>query len=133
MHFLSGRTAAELAPFLLRLALGLIFLVHGLMKFLHMAESVATFTKIGIPLPGLAVPVIGGLETLGGIVLLLGFGRVTRLLALLLALEMLGALLFVKRSAGFVGGYEFELLLFAALLTLVLSGQGHPALVQERE
>lgn len=132
MRVLSGQTASELAPFLLRLALGLIFLVHGLMKFFHMAGSIATFTKLGIPLPVLAVPAIAVLETLGGIVLLLGLGKATRVLALLLAIEMLGAFLVAKRTAGFVGGYEFEFLLFAALLALVLSGQGRPALVREQ-
>ena len=131
MNVLTRQTTSELAPFVLRLALGLIFLVHGLLKFLHMAGAVATFTKIGVPLPAVAVPAIAVLEILGGIVLILGPDLAMRVLALLLAIEMLVAILLAKRSSGFVGGYEFEVILLAALLALVLSGPGRPALTQK--
>ena len=131
MNVLTRQTTSDLAPFVLRLALGLIFLVHGLLKFLHMAGAVATFTKIGVPLPAVAVPAIAVLEILGGIVLILGPDLAMRVLALLLAIEMLVAILLAKRSSGFVGGYEFEVILLAALLALVLSGPGRPALTQK--
>ncbi len=130
MHFLSRQTTSELAPFVLRLALGCIFFVHGLLKFLHMAGAIASFTKIGVPLPGVAAPAIALLEILGGIVLILGPALAMRVLALLLAIEMLVAIVLAKRSLGFVGGYEFEVILFAALLALVLSGPGRPALTR---
>lgn len=128
MNFLSRPTTSELAPFVLRLALGFIFLVHGLLKFLHMAGAIASFTKLGVPLPVVAAPAIAVLEILGGIVLLLGPNVAMRTLALLLAIEMFVAILLAKRNTGFVGGYEYEVILFAALLALVLGGPGRPAL-----
>ncbi|MGH2479617.1 MAG: DoxX family protein [Ktedonobacteraceae bacterium] len=131
MNVLTRQTTSELAPFVLRLALGLIFLVHGLLKFLHMAGAVTTFTKIGVPLPDVAVPAIAVLEILGGIVLILGPDLAMRVLALLLAIEMLVAILLAERGSGFVGGYEFEVILLAALLALVLSGPGRPALTRK--
>lgn len=122
---------SEMAPFILRLVLGFIFLIHGIMKFTHMAKAVASFTRLGVPLPGFAVLAIALLEVVGGICLILGFGLWTRALALLLAADMFVAILLAKRNAGFVGGYEFELLLLAGLLTIVLGGQGRPALIGE--
>jgi putative oxidoreductase len=132
MHTWNSQAASQFAPCVLRLVLGLIFLVHGLIKFAHMANSIASFAKIGVPLPGLAAPVIAILEVLGGLVLILGLGWATRVVAFLLAIEMLVAILLVKLRSGFVGGYEYELLLLAALLALVFSGPGRWALMRER-
>ncbi|HEU5379469.1 MAG TPA: DoxX family protein [Ktedonobacteraceae bacterium] len=131
MNLLNRQMASELAPLVLRLVLGLIFLIHGSAKFIHMSNAVAGFTRLGVPLPGFSAIVIGLLEVIGGIALILGLGLWTRILAFLLAIEMLVAIPLAKRHAGFVGGYEFELLLFAGLLAIVLGGQGLPALVRE--
>lgn len=131
LHVWDRQATAQFAPFLLRVALGLIFFVHGLIKFGHLANSVAGFVKIGIPLPGFAAPAIALLEVLGGLILIFGLGWATRIFALLLAIEMLVAILFVKLHAGFVGGYEYEVLLLAALVALVLTGPGRLALVHE--
>ncbi|MGH2507115.1 MAG: DoxX family protein [Ktedonobacteraceae bacterium] len=132
-HTWNRWVAAQFAPLVLRLVLGLIFLVHGLSKFTHMASSVAAFTKIGMPLPSFTVLAIAVLEVFGGLVIILGLSWITRVLAFLLALEMLVAILFVKLKAGLVGGYEFELVLLAALLALVFSGPGRLALWHEKE
>lgn len=129
---MSRQMTAQLAPFVLRLVVGVIFLVHGLSKVAHVASTVAGFTRLGVPLPGLAGPAIALLEVLGGLVLILGLGVVTRILALLLAIEMLYAILLVKLHAGLVGGYEFELLLLAASLALVFSGPGYLSIVREQ-
>ena len=61
-------------------------------------------------------------EILGGLALILGLG--TRLAAALLAIDMVVAVLAVRLAAGFVGGYEFELTLLAASLSLALLGGG---------
>ncbi len=133
MNIWNRQITAQIAPFVLRLVLGLIFLAHGLNKFAHLAGTIATFTKINVPLPGFAGPAIAGLEVFGGLALILGLGLATRILALLLAIDMLCAILLAKRSSGFVGGYEFELLLLAALLALVFSGPGRLALMREKD
>lgn len=126
------QAASQFAPLLLRVVVGFIFLVHGLIKFAHMANSVAGFTKIGVPLPGFAAPAIAVLEVVGGVALILGLGLATRVLAFLLAIEMLVAILLVKLHLGFVGGYEYEVLLLATLLALVFSGSGRWALMREQ-
>ncbi len=78
--------------------------------------------KVGIPLPSVAALVVTAVEILGGLALVLGLG--TRLAAALLAFEMLIAILTVRLKMGFVGGYEFELTLLAASLSLGLLGAG---------
>jgi putative oxidoreductase len=49
---------------------------------------------------------------------------VTRISAALLIIDMIGAIVLVKLSDGFVGGYEFELLLIAISFSLLLTGPG---------
>jgi len=78
--------------------------------------------KVGIPWPFLAAVVVIAVEILGGLALILGLG--TRLAAALLAIDMVVAVLAVRLAAGFVGGYEFELTLLAAGLSLALLGGG---------
>ena len=108
----------------LRLAVGLVFVVHGAQKlFVFGLGGTAGFmAKVGIPLPSVAAVVVTAVEILGGLALVLGLG--TRLAAALLAFEMLIVILTVRLKAGFLGGYEFELTLFAASLSLVLLGAG---------
>jgi putative oxidoreductase len=108
----------------LRLAVGLVFVVHGAQKlFVFGLGGTAGFmAKVGIPLPSVAAVVVTAVEILGGLALVLGLG--TRLAAALLAFEMLIVILTVRLKAGFLGGYEFEFTLFAASLSLVLLGAG---------
>jgi uncharacterized membrane protein YphA (DoxX/SURF4 family) len=111
---------AHLAPLLLRLALGAVFIVHGLPKFLATSAVAQFFSQVGIPAPHAMVLLVGAVEVIGGALLLIGYG--TRITAALLALNMLGAIVTVKVSMGFVDGWEFEAVLLAATLSLVLSG-----------
>jgi putative oxidoreductase len=62
------------------------------------------------------------LEVIGGIFLLLGV--VTRIIAALFIIEMIGAILVAKISKGFVGGYELDLLLITISISLLLTGPG---------
>ena len=41
---------------------------------------------------------------------------------------MIGATLAVKRSKGFVGGYDFDLLIMAVSISLLLTGPGQPSI-----
>ncbi|GCE13679.1 DoxX family protein [Tengunoibacter tsumagoiensis] len=125
------KTYPQFAPVVLRLMLAIIFLVHGVMKFQHLAGTAQFFEHIGIPAPVLMVPTIGLLEIIGGIALLLGIG--SRIFAFLLAVDMLVAILTAKILLGFYNGYEYEVLLIACLISLVLSGPGTLSLIKNRD
>ena len=108
----------------LRLVVGLVFIVHGGQKLLvfGLGGTAGFMAKVGIPWPFLAAVVVIAVEILGGLALVLGLGA--RLAAALLAIDMVVAILAVRLTTGFVGGYEFELTLFGASLSLALLGGG---------
>ncbi|MGH7376481.1 MAG: DoxX family protein [Candidatus Methylomirabilales bacterium] len=110
----------------LRVVVGIVFLVHGGQKlFVFGFGGVANFLgQVGIPAPMLAAVVVTAVEFLGGLALLLGL--FTRLAAIPLAINMLVAILTVHLKAGFFlpNGYEFALTLLAATVALVLLGSG---------
>ena len=110
---------------LLRLVVGVIFIMHGWQKLSMGFHNVAGFLgALGIPLPTLAAVVLTIVELLGGIALILGV--LTRYVAALLAIDMLVALILVHIKGGFFvpNGVEFPLLLLVANLNLILAGPG---------
>ena len=119
---LDQRVSAALA--ILRIVVGGIFIAHGAQKLFvfGLAGVGGAFGQMGVPLPGVTGPAIAFLEFFGGIALVLGL--FTRPIALLLAVEMLGAILLVQISKGLIGGYEFELLLLGTALALAVAGAG---------
>src|SRR2546423_12236193 len=110
----------------LRVTAGTVFIAHGFMKLIScgFAGVSGMFGQMGVPLPGVMGPIIAVLEFFGGIALVLVL--VTRLFALGLAFDMMGAILLVKLKGGFFipAGYEFELMLLGSSLTLALTGAG---------
>ncbi|MGH7717837.1 MAG: DoxX family protein [Gemmatimonadaceae bacterium] len=118
------RVSAGLA--VLRIVLGVVFIAHGAQKLFVMglAGTTAFFTQAGIPLPAVTAPLVAVLEFFGGMALILGL--FTRLAALGLAINMLGAIVLVRASGGFFApqGAEFEITLCAASVALALTGAG---------
>jgi putative oxidoreductase len=110
----------------LRVVVGMVFLVHGGQKlFVFGFGGVAAFLgQVGIPAPGLAAVILTAVEFLGGLALLLGL--FTRWAAIPLAIVMLVAILTVHLKAGFFlpNGYEFALTLLGANVALALLGSG---------
>src|ERR1700728_2285159 len=73
--FAWGRTPPVDGPratVLLRLMAGGVFFWEGLLKFVYANQGVGRFTKLGIPIPHVTANFIGGLEIVGGLLLLTG-------------------------------------------------------------
>ena len=78
-----------------RILIGTLFVSTGLMKFAGHAQELTLFKHWGVPLPELAVYGVGLLELTAGGALVLGI--LTGPAALLLLMDMVGALIFAGR------------------------------------
>ncbi|OLS37161.1 oxidoreductase [Alkalihalophilus pseudofirmus] len=113
----------EVSLLIIRVVLGVTFLIHGIDKFqMGLGNVAGWFESIGIMgFFGYAVAII---ELVGGIALLLGVG--TRMISALIGFVMLGAIFMVKLPLGFMGteaaGYELDIALLAMAAALVISG-----------
>lgn len=126
---MNSRPACGLA--VLRVVLGVIFFVHGWQKlFMFGFHGVAgMFTSLGVPLPAATSVIVTLVEFFGGLALLLGV--FTRWAAILIAIDMIGAILLVHLKNGFYNqkmGFEFPLILLAAAICVALAGGGSPSL-----
>jgi putative oxidoreductase len=110
----------------LRLVVGLVFAMHGGQKLFQfgLGGTTAFLAQLGVPIPGLAALVVIAVELLGGLAILLGL--FTRPVAILLAVNMLVALLTVHLRNGFFvpDGIEFVLTLLGGALSLAGLGPG---------
>jgi putative oxidoreductase len=97
-----------------RIAAGFVFLGFGGAKFLNHATEVDSFQTYGLPAPDAFVYLIGAIEVVGGILLITGIA--TRLAALVLAGDMVGAIV----VSGVKEGELISLTLAPALLVLML-------------
>ncbi len=125
-----GRAAAW-GPFFLRVAVGVVFVIHGAQKLFGAfgGPGLKGFSGMigGMGLrPAMAwATAVALIEFVGGIFLVLGF--MTRLSALLIGVVMAVAVIFVHLSDGFFA-FEYPLVLFAACLCLLLTGGGRAAM-----
>jgi putative oxidoreductase len=87
-------TGGPAATLLLRLMAGGVFLSEGILKFVYANQGVGRFTKLGFPWPALTATFVGGLEIMGGLLLIAGLA--TRLIAIPFIVEMIVAILSTK-------------------------------------
>lgn len=121
--------AAALAPLVLRLGVGLVFLVHGYSKLTNGPSGFAkTLTGLGVPAPEVFAWLVTVAELVGGALLLLGL--LTRLATIPLILTMIGSIVLVKVDAGIIAamgagaGAELDIALLVGLLALLVLGPG---------
>ena len=114
---------------LVRIITGIVFAAHGYQKFFIFGLDGATgaFTQMGVPAPTITAPLVAIVELAGGVALIIGL--LTRLAALGLAINMLGAIVFVRLAGGFFipNGAEYEMVLCVACIGLVIAGAGAPS------
>lgn len=109
----------------LRASIGVIFILHGYSKIGN--EGFAGW------LPSLGIPaemqmLIALAEIVPGIFLIIGV--LTRISASILAIIMVGAIFHVKNATSITGdgGFEFDLILLAASLVIIVAGPGRASL-----
>jgi putative oxidoreductase len=87
---------APRSTLLVRAMAGGVFLSEGILKFVYTNQGVGRFTKLGIPFPEVTANFIGGLEIIGGLLLMTGL--LTRFIAIPFIIEMIVAILTTKIS-----------------------------------
>lgn len=113
-----------LAPFLLRLVLGIIYIGFGYTKLTtERAIKSAFFENIHLRPGGIYVWVFGIIEIVGGAMLLTGF--YTQIASLALAFIMLAVICIkILRPTTLQNVLTFYILIFAATLSLLFLGAG---------
>jgi len=108
----SGRAAWAVAA--ARVGAGIVFVAYSFGKFVRHEAEAESFDRYGIPLADQATYLVGAVELVGGLMLIVGIG--TRLAALALAGDMVGAI----ATAGRIDGGPVNLGLAPALLATLI-------------
>ncbi|GAB2962968.1 DoxX family protein [Nonomuraea fastidiosa] len=120
------RVLFDIAALIARIVTGVIFVAHGWQKWQGGHAAIAAgFGEMGIPMPELAAGYAMVVELIGGVLLILG--ALVRPVALLLLINMIGAVVFAHSGKGlFVdeGGWELAGALAALCLLFVALGGG---------
>ncbi len=124
MRWLFRRYLPDWGPIALRFALGTVFVAHGWGKLSGPLGTSEGFNieGWGWPYPVLWAWLAALVEFFGGLLVIVGL--FTRFAAALIACVMVVAILKVKVSRGFVGGFEFDFALLLIALSLALTGSG---------
>lgn len=119
----------DIGLFALRIAIALIFLVHGIWKIQH-GKKVAESSGMGSS--GWFFVFLGWLEFFGSLALLAGI--ITQAAAAILGLIMVGAIYFkvwkwqIPFTAHDKTGWEFDLMILAGCIMIFIAGAGKIAL-----
>ena len=113
----------------LRVVSGVVFVAFGIGKFVNHSSELASFQNYGLPLPALFVVVIGVVELVGGGLLIRG--RLLKLTALVLAGDMVGAIVVSGVARGEIISLTLAPALLVAMIVLLWAG-GKPTVLSER-
>ena len=131
-------TMRPYGPTLLRLALGAVFLAHGLQKLLGIwggpgiVGTVHLIQGLGLPYPYPLATLLIVTDVAGGVLLILGWGTLWATMALLVDMGIAvwkvhyphGFFLNWALTPGKGHGFEYNLVLIAGLLCLLFTGPG---------
>ena len=113
----------NLVRLLIRLMLAYGFAKPALLKIDNIQETIEWFGSLSIPFPLLLTYLVSTIEILGIVLLVLGL--YTRIVSVLLACVMLGAILFVHAGQGFSAANNgFEIPLYYSIFLLFLASYG---------
>ena len=129
-------TQANIAPLVMRVTLGIVFIPLGAQKVLgwfggHGLEGTLNFFTQSVGLPMFLAVLVVAAESIGALALIVGF--LTRVAAFGIACVMTGAILTVHIKNGFFmnwsgkqagEGFEFHLLAIALAVALMITGGG---------
>lgn len=110
----------------IRASIGAIFIVHSLKKFDPSWQE--WLIGIGLP-PEMQLP-IALAEFIGGILLVVGV--LTRITGVVFSTILLGAIFHIRWENGFFvsqGGWEWDLVMLAAVLSIIAAGPGRVSIV----
>lgn len=111
---------------LVRVALAVVFIAHGAQKLFVVGYPGVTgfMASLGMPFPAVSAALLIAVELGGGIALLAG--AFTRIVALLIAFNMIVATVTVHLANGFFlpTGYEFTLTLMLISAAVTMMGAG---------
>jgi uncharacterized membrane protein YphA (DoxX/SURF4 family) len=131
LQFLLKPTQVPRSVLLVRIAVGLIFLTQGILKYIDPNMGVVRFTRIGFSHPYFAAHFVGTFEILCGLLLLLGIG--TRLVSIPLLIVIMTAIATTKvpelfrANQGFwymVSDARTDFAMFCCLVFLISAGGG---------
>jgi putative oxidoreductase len=126
-----GRLAAA-TPVIVRLIVGGMMFAHGLDKINSGPANFGEFLEqqLGLPAGVLLGWVVTILELVGGAMLVIGL--LSRLIGLLMTIELIFAIALVSGSNGLIGtegvGFERDLAYIAGFIVVMLLGPGRPSL-----
>ena len=110
----------------IRASIGVIFILHGIGKFNPGFAN--ALPNMGLP-PELQIP-IALAEVVPGILLIIGV--LSRFSGAIISIVMVGAIFYVKGATSMTGerGVEFDVILLAGSLLIMVAGPGRVSIVQ---
>ena len=123
---IKGKVLNDVVFMGLRSAVGVIFILHGMMKFNPGFAN--ALPNMGLP-PEMQIP-IALAEVVPGILLIIGV--LSRFSGALISIVMIGAIFHVKGAQSMTGdgGVEIDVILLAASLVIMIAGPGRISLSQ---
>ncbi|EUJ27913.1 DoxX family protein [Listeria cornellensis] len=104
---------------IVRILLGGLMFLHGLQKFTNGIDgTVQFFDSLGIP--GFMAYIVAIIELVGGLALV--FGVLVPYVSALFVVVLAVAIVTVKFSSGFLGGYEPEFVLLVLSVVTLITG-----------